>query len=309
MDVPELTDSLVDKIAGQSDIQADGADLRQLERCRDDGLVAILRALKPNGIGAGALLAEQTCIHANPPPDPGAAAPLRLHTARVPSNWIDYNGHMTEHRYLQVFGDAADALFAALGVDAAYLAGGHSYFTAESHLRHLAEVDAGAVLHITTQILGHDAKRLHVFHQLWRTDDDRLLATAEQMYLHVDTAAGRTCPAAAPILAHLAAAADAQANLETPDGVGRVMGVAPKPPRPISVAPIGAASHEAPVADFCTYPVTHAIAAAGFTPCGCATTVPVPPASTQRPWNRSSISQPRTTILRRRRSGLTTPAR
>ncbi len=37
-----------------------------------------------------------------------AAAPARYD---VRPEWIDYNGHMTESRYLQVFGDAMDALY------------------------------------------------------------------------------------------------------------------------------------------------------------------------------------------------------
>ena len=42
-----------------------------------------------------------------------------------------------------------------------------------------------------------DARRLHVFHSLWREGDGALLATAEQLYLHVDTVARRAAPAAA----------------------------------------------------------------------------------------------------------------
>ncbi len=59
MDVPELTDELVDKIADQSDAQAAGLSIRELERIRDDNLVAMMEALsKENdgkGWGAGAL--------------------------------------------------------------------------------------------------------------------------------------------------------------------------------------------------------------------------------------------------------------
>jgi carnitine 3-dehydrogenase len=58
-DVPELTDELVDKIAAQSDEQAGGLSIRELERIRDDNLVAIMEALgrqnKGKGWGAGAL--------------------------------------------------------------------------------------------------------------------------------------------------------------------------------------------------------------------------------------------------------------
>jgi carnitine 3-dehydrogenase len=64
MDVPELTDELVDKIANQSDEQAHGLSIRELERIRDDNLVAIMEALsKQNGgkgWGAGALHNDYT---------------------------------------------------------------------------------------------------------------------------------------------------------------------------------------------------------------------------------------------------------
>jgi carnitine 3-dehydrogenase len=61
-EVPELTDELVDKIADQSDEQAGGLSIRDLERIRDENLVAIMDALgKGNGgegWGAGKLQRE-----------------------------------------------------------------------------------------------------------------------------------------------------------------------------------------------------------------------------------------------------------
>jgi carnitine 3-dehydrogenase len=56
-DVPELTPGLVDRIASQSDAQADGRSLADLERERDDCLVAVLQALRSRDAGAGAVLA------------------------------------------------------------------------------------------------------------------------------------------------------------------------------------------------------------------------------------------------------------
>ena len=58
MDVPELTDELVDRIAEQSDDQSGGHAIRDLERIRDDNLVAIIGALKEKRWGAGESLAE-----------------------------------------------------------------------------------------------------------------------------------------------------------------------------------------------------------------------------------------------------------
>src|SRR5262245_50084166 len=46
MDVPELTDELLDRIVSQSDEQARGRSIRELERHRDDSLVAVMKALR-----------------------------------------------------------------------------------------------------------------------------------------------------------------------------------------------------------------------------------------------------------------------
>ena len=58
MDVPELTDAFVDKVGDQCEAQAAGLSPRDLERIRDDNLVAILQALKANDWGAGRTLAQ-----------------------------------------------------------------------------------------------------------------------------------------------------------------------------------------------------------------------------------------------------------
>jgi carnitine 3-dehydrogenase len=194
-DVPELTPELVDRIVAQSDAQAGGRDVRELERLRDDCLVSLIQGLRTHDVGAGGVLAayERALFAAAPAAPPvDASGPLRLHATVVAPEWIDYNGHAHESRYLQVFGDTTDALLRHLGVD---LDAGSSYYTVESHLSHLGQARADERLHTTTQVLGHDAKRLHVFHSLFRTADDALIATAEQMLLHVDTRTERASAA------------------------------------------------------------------------------------------------------------------
>jgi carnitine 3-dehydrogenase len=57
-DVPELTDELLDRIEQQSDAQAAGASVRDLERLRDDCLVSVMQGLRGRDYGAGAVLAE-----------------------------------------------------------------------------------------------------------------------------------------------------------------------------------------------------------------------------------------------------------
>lgn len=57
-DVPELTDELLDRIEQQSDAQAGGAGVRELEQLRDDCLVGVLQGLRQRDYAAGAVLKE-----------------------------------------------------------------------------------------------------------------------------------------------------------------------------------------------------------------------------------------------------------
>jgi hypothetical protein len=166
-DVPELTDGLLDNIVAQSDAQAGGRSIRQLEELCDDCLVAVMQGLLTHRFGAGAVLDdyERTLFEAG-------------HTRSWPTT----------------------------------------------------TTSAGEQLHVATQVLGFDDKRLHMFHELYRSGDDALLATAEQMFLHVDAAEGRARPARPEILDRIAKLAAAHTALPTPERAGRAIGI-PAGPR------------------------------------------------------------------------------
>jgi carnitine 3-dehydrogenase len=226
-DVPELTPALLEKLVAQSDDQAGGRTVPQLERERDDSLVALLQALRAQGAGAGQTLAtwEKALLDAAAVPDAAGdgppPAPLALTRLQIPPDWIDYNGHVTESRYLQVFGDASDALLRFIGVDAAYLEGGGSYFTAETHISHLGQLYAGDRIEVVSQVLGWDDKRLHLFHTILREGENNPVATGEHMMVHVDAAAGRAAPVRDGVRARVSALADAHAALPRPPRAGR----------------------------------------------------------------------------------------
>ncbi len=57
-DVPDLTEELIDLIATQSDAQSGHMTIREMERIRDDNLIAILQGLKTNNWGAGKTLSD-----------------------------------------------------------------------------------------------------------------------------------------------------------------------------------------------------------------------------------------------------------
>ena len=229
LDAPELTESLIDKMVAGTQAQAGGRSIRELERLRDGYLVAIQQVLKQFNIGAGATLRT---LEARLYEDSAGAAEqriretlqdgvlLRLMDFEVRPEWIDYNGHMTDSRYLQVFGDATDALLRYAGVDDAYRNSGRALFTVESHVRHVAEARALEALYVTTQLLELDDKRLRLFHSLHRRRDDALVATAEQLYLHVS--GGKAAILDAEVHASLERVRGAHARLPLPPHAGRV---------------------------------------------------------------------------------------
>ncbi len=237
MDVPELTEELLDRIVEQSDEQAAGRSQRELEVMRDDCLVAVMQALRGSGVGAGEVLDEYQRLLYERSPKPTASAgrdldltgSVRIYERDVPADWIDYNGHTNDSRYLQLSSEACDAFFAWLGVDAAYLARGGSYYTVESHVTYVEQSRVGDRLYVTLQVLDHDPKRLHVFTSMYRADPtggggDVLVATAEHFFLHVDTVAAKAAPAEPGVLARLETVAVHHRGLARPSRAGRRVG-------------------------------------------------------------------------------------
>ncbi len=229
MDTPEWTEALVDKIARQSDDQSGDKSIRDLEAERDANLVAMLRALKVEGQAAGAHLAEQDRVLTAKIGLPTTfdqitdiTRPILTVDRSVPTDWTDYNGHMNEAKYLQAFGDATDRLMAIVGCDADYIASGGSFFTAETHIRHIGEAHAGTKINITTQVLDDKGKRMQLFH--FMRSGGRLLATAEHMLLHVSLQTRRASVPPGHIADKLGAIAAAHAALPRPDGMGRAIG-------------------------------------------------------------------------------------
>ena len=113
-------------------------------------------------------------------------------TTVVRPEWVDYNGHMSDFRYGQVFGDAMDALYRRVGIDEAYRASGRMYYTVESHVRHLGEAKVGEAAvchHAGARASTTSACTFSIACIAAR--DDALIATGEQMHLHVDTTRGQ----------------------------------------------------------------------------------------------------------------------
>ncbi len=231
MNVPELTEELVELISSQSDAQSGQYGIRELEQIRDTNLVSIMQALKDNQWGAGLTLdsyEKQLFSEADSTiesTDIDISKPIETVNRRVPADWIDYNGHMNESRYLQCFSDASDYLMRLIGVSAQYMQTTGSYFTVETHIQNIDETTAGERINVQTQVIELAGKKLHVIHSLYHADG-RLLATGEHMLIHVSLETRRATEPAESVLAKAEVIANAHKSLELPNGTGRFVGQA-----------------------------------------------------------------------------------
>jgi carnitine 3-dehydrogenase len=146
----------------------------------------------------------------------------------VLADWIDYNGHLNDAGYAVVLSAANEVLLAELGMSADYRAAtGRAMYTAECHIRYLAEARLGDMLAAASMLVSADPKRLRV-HTLLSRDDGTPVATGEHMYLHVDEAAGGVTPMPPDRWAAVAGLLAAHAPLGRPAYLGLGVG-APRP--------------------------------------------------------------------------------
>jgi len=154
---------------------------------------------------------------------------LTTYKTRIIPDWVDYNGHLRDAFYLLIFSYATDALMDQLGLDSDNReASGNSLFTLELHLNYLHEVKLDTEVEVRTQLIGHDRKRLHLYHSLHKAGDAQELAGNEQMLLHVDLAGPRSAPFSEAVLNRLRAITALQSDLPAPAYIGRVIGLPPE---------------------------------------------------------------------------------
>ena len=199
---PPLTDRLSESLVSGIDEQAAGRSVAELEQLRDGFLISVMRALRPHNLGAGRMVADREAVRLQAAartwrPGVEVGAPLEIYQTQVEPDWVDYNGHMTESAYLTAFGWASDALFRFVGIDERYRAGGHSLYTVETHIHYRREASVHQVLFFTTQVLGVDEKRLHLFHTMSSEDGRRLSSTEQSFYTSTPKQAppSPSCPA------------------------------------------------------------------------------------------------------------------
>jgi carnitine 3-dehydrogenase / betainyl-CoA thioesterase len=203
MDVPELTPELIDMIGAQSDAQSGHLSIRELERLRDTNLIAMMRALRGQGSAAGALVAAHEATLPKSLSD-REAVPMVTVRRVIPVDWTDYNGHMNESRYGQIWSDGTDEVLRAFGSGPENVESGSSFFTVQSNTAYRAEAMAGDRVRCETRVEEVSGKKLRVMHRMIRESDEVLLAEGDQVLLHVDMATRRSAPPPPEMAARMA---------------------------------------------------------------------------------------------------------
>lgn len=162
------------------------------------------------------------------------AEPIRIWEETVDAAWVDYNGHMNVAYYVLIFDHATDAFLIQIGMgEELRERTGSSVFVAEAHVTYDNEVLESERVYITTQVIGSDEKRLHLFHQMHKCADDSLCATNELMILHVNLQSRKVGPFPDFIHTAIKDISKIHAALEKPSKCGRTIAI-PNRPKPSS---------------------------------------------------------------------------
>ena len=107
----------------------------------------------------------------------------------------------------------------------AWASTGCSVFVLETHVNYLQELMAGERIRCTTQLLDADAKRIHYFHRMLRTEGEDLVATTELILLHVALDTRRGIPMPDVVRARIGDILNRHRQLPRPEQAGRVIGI------------------------------------------------------------------------------------
>ena len=152
--------------------------------------------------------------------------PLALFETQVPPEWIDLNGHLNVTYYVRAFDLATDAFMDLVGIGWDYTQSEQrSIFMLEAHVTYLAEVSKGDRLRFDTRLLDYDAKRVHIFHEMFHAGEGYMAATSEWLALHVDLETRRSTPIPDFARERLAAIMSTHERLARPQQVGERIGI------------------------------------------------------------------------------------
>lgn len=167
------------------------------------------------------------------PRQPGSIpAPYISDDQTVQPSWIDYNGHMNLAFYLTAFDRAFDESYGEMGFTPEKMKQtGSSTFAAEMHITYQQELMQGDPLHIETQLIAFDAKRMHWIQIMYHGRERYRAATAEWLILHVDLRQRRVAAMPERLQSLLRDILAAHSKLPRPPEIGRHINLENRKPK------------------------------------------------------------------------------
>jgi acyl-CoA thioester hydrolase len=152
-----------------------------------------------------------------------------IYSTSIKPEWLDYNNHMNVAYYVLIFDKAGETLVSDLGLsEAVTKATDISWMVLENHVTYNNEVVLDQQVDVRAQLLDYDAKRLHLYLEMYGQNDDGteyLASTLEQMVMCVDLAARKGCNFPDNVAANIAQLVSQQEVLTAPDNIGRTIGI------------------------------------------------------------------------------------
>lgn len=116
---------------------------------------------------------------------------------------IDQMGHMNVQFYTARFDEATWHFFAAIGITPGYLKrNGRGMAAVDQHTRYLQELQAGALIRITSELLEIKSKTVRFRHHMYDAESGGEVAVTDLVGVHMDTATRRSVPLPADIVEH-----------------------------------------------------------------------------------------------------------
>ena len=156
-------------------------------------------------------------------------APFDIHRSSVLPEWVDWNGHMNLAFYVTAFDQASGAFMRNMGLGRRYVEGKLGMtFVLETHVTYDREMREGAPMRFATQLLERDAKRVHLYHEMFHAEQGYLAATNEVITMNIDYATRRAAPWPDFALERIEKLAAAHKALPRPRQAGRLIGIKKK---------------------------------------------------------------------------------
>lgn len=112
----------------------------------------------------------------------------------IKDEWIDFNGHLGDSIYPDLFSQAVGVMMDKIGLnEAGRNELSYTLFVVESHLCFLKEILAGEKFTIHLQLIDYSDKLLHVFLEMNNEQGERI-ATNEQMLIGINLNERKSAP-------------------------------------------------------------------------------------------------------------------